>query len=59
MWATRTEQNRNQTHNKLSMDKAIEIRKSNLSIKDLTLKYDVTDSTIYAVKNYKTWSLEK
>lgn len=41
---------------KLSIEKAIEIRNSQLSNKELAEKYNVTPTCIQFVRNYRTWN---
>lgn len=54
-WVDRAVQCRNQTTTKLDWDKVEEIRHSTLTSKLLSVKYDVSTSTINSVRRYKTW----
>lgn len=58
-WVTVKESNRNQVRTKISMSKATDIRKLhkefNNSARDLSLKYNVTVSTIYKIIQNRTW----
>lgn|SRR5574341_2046669 len=52
---TQKENNRKTRWTKLNMQIAEEIRSSNLSVKELAKKYNIDSSTIYSVKNKKSW----
>ncbi len=54
-WGTVKTQARNKSNIKLTMDKADEIRASKLSKKELAKEYNVTETTIFYVKNNKQW----
>lgn len=58
-WVTVLKSNRNQTRTKISIEKAIKIRglykEFNNSVKELSIKYRVTISTIYKIIQNKTW----
>lgn len=55
-WATAKEQQRNKTSTKLSLEKANQIRNSNLSQRELAEIYSVQQNTISRVKNKKRWN---
>lgn len=44
---------------KLTLVEVNEIRKSNRSVKELSLSYGVTRETIYNIVNYKTWRIQR
>lgn len=57
-WSTRTEQGRNKSSTKLSIEKVKEIRKllaQGLSTKYIAEIYNVSYSAVYNVKTLKTW----
>lgn len=55
-WVTQKENSRNTRRCKLSMDKAKQIRQSNLTDIELANFYGVTESTIKKVKTNKSWA---
>ncbi len=58
-WATAAQNNQNKRNNKLTMEKAKEIRRKykseNISQAKLALIFEVVQSTIYRVINQKAW----
>jgi hypothetical protein len=54
-WATAAEQARNTRRNRLNMKLAEEIRKSPLTMRELSKKYEVSLGAIWLVKNNRTW----
>ncbi|GAF79845.1 unnamed protein product, partial [marine sediment metagenome] len=58
-WSTKKEQNRNQTKTKLTMDKAIKIRKlyneKIFTKEQLSITYKVSHRTIYSILNNRGW----
>lgn len=55
-WVTPAENNRNRASNKLNMQKAIEIRMSNLSVVTLADRYNVSIDTINNVRRGRSWT---
>lgn len=55
-WVTKKENSRKTTRVKLSMEKAAEIRNSNLSSSDLSKVYNVNITTIRQVKQGRIWN---
>ncbi len=45
--------------NKLTKRKVVNIRKSNLSCRELAKKYDVWDSTIRRIRNNQSWKVKR
>lgn len=58
VWVTHAKNNQAKKGNKLNMQKVLEIRGSNLSAKELSVKYDVSYSIIYSVKNNRIWKIQ-